>query len=49
MTCTKKEGNTFSCKGKIESVWVRIWESKQWQYIIDNCGTKFNEKYQDVM
>lgn len=49
LTCTKKEGNTFSCNGRIESVWVRIWNVQQWQYIIDNCGMKFAEKYQDVM
>ena len=49
LSCEEKENDTFLCKGKVESVWVRIWESDQWQYIIDNCGKKFHEKYQDVM
>ena len=49
MECERVDTNKFSCNSTIESVWVRVWDTKYYQEIINNCGMQWHEQYQDVM
>ena len=40
---------SFPCISTTESVWVRIWKEEANKAIIENCGTDYLEKYQNVM
>ena len=49
MECERVDTNKFNCNSTIESVWVRVWDTKYYQEIINNCGMQWHEQYQDVM
>ena len=49
MECERVDTNKFSCNSTIESVWVRVWDTKYYKEIINNCGMQWHEQYQDVM
>ncbi len=49
LSCTKTEKNKYHCESTTINVWVRIWEEGNYKNIIDNCGSKFTKKYQDIM
>ncbi|KAK8794038.1 hypothetical protein WA171_003165 [Blastocystis sp. BT1] len=49
LSCTKTEKNKYHCESTTINVWVRIWEEGNYKNIIDNCGSKFTKKYQDII
>ena len=49
MECERMEGNKFNCTSTVISAWVRIWDTTYYKSIIEHCGMKWHEQYQDVM
>ena len=49
MECERIDKNKFNCTSTVESAWVRIWDTSYYKEIIENCGMKWHEQYQDVM
>ena len=49
LSCETSDKKTFNCNSTIESAWVRIWDTSYYKNVIENCGMKWHEQYQDVM
>lgn len=49
LTCETEDRVTFNCNSTTESAWVRVWDTSFYRDIIEHCGMKWHEQYQDVM
>ncbi|KAM7459190.1 hypothetical protein BLSTO_00094 [Blastocystis sp. subtype 1] len=49
LSCETSDKKTFNCNSTTESAWVRVWDTSFYRDIIENCGMKWHEQYQDVM
>ena len=49
LACKQLGKRSFDCTGTVESVWIRIWNPEEYRAVIENCGSQFTEKDQDIM
>ena len=49
LSCETSDKKVYNCNSTVESAWVRIWDTTFYKTVIDNCGMKWHEQYQDVM
>ncbi|KAK8824633.1 hypothetical protein WA577_007029, partial [Blastocystis sp. JDR] len=49
LSCETSDKKTFNCNSTTESAWVRVWDTSFYRDIIEHCGMKWHEQYQDVM
>lgn len=49
LECERIDKNKFNCTSTVVSAWVRVWDTSFYKSIIEHCGMKWHEQYQDVM
>ena len=49
LECERIDKDKFNCTSTVISTWAQIWDTSYYKEIIENCGMKWHEQYQDVM